>query len=371
MFTVERNTLLKSLQKVVGVIEQRQTMPILANILLTIEGRQLSLISTDLEIELMDKILLEDVNFSGSITIPGRKLLDICKVLPEDSILSFLRGEDTSRIVVRFGSSRFVLSSLCADEYPKIDWDKEANSTKISIKQEDLLKLLRATQFAMAQQDVRYSLNGLFLEIKNDTLRAVATDGHRLSTNIINMSESSKTEVSVIVPRKGILELVRLLKKPDDTLELMFSKSHIRLNASDFVFSSKLIDGRFPNYEKVIIQNGTKELVLDRDKFKASLSRVAVLSSHIVKGVKLQILNGFMKIVTRNQGQEEAEEEMEVEYTGTDLSIGFNIDYLMDILTNMDSEKILMKLNDSTTSVLIKEFQGSENICHIIMPLQF
>ena len=149
MFTVERNTLLKSLQKVVGVIEQRQTMPILANILLTIEGRQLSLISTDLEIELMDKILLEDVNFSGSITIPGRKLLDICKVLPEDSILSFLRGEDTSRIVVRFGSSRFVLSSLCADEYPKIDWDKEANSTKISIKQEDLLKLLRATQFAM------------------------------------------------------------------------------------------------------------------------------------------------------------------------------------------------------------------------------
>lgn len=369
-FIIKRNDLLQPLQMVIGAIERRQTMPILANVLLVVEGKKLSMTCTDLEVELISSVMLDyATEDSGSITVSGRKLLDICRVLPENSMIEFTQ-ESESRVVVRAEKSRFVLAALPAEEFPKVNWNTtEDRLAEFVLPQTELLLLLDSTQFAMAQQDVRYYLNGLLLELKDKMIWAVATDGHRLALNGIKAPVSALAQV--IVPRKGVLELMRLLTGSEQDAKVVVGKNHIRVSGSSFVFTSKLIDGKFPDYNKAIPEACDKEVIVNRDVFKRGLTRVAVLSNDMFRGVKLQINNGLIRLSTNTQDQEEAEEEIGVEYQGEEISTGFNINYLLDVLSNVSAEKVTMKLKDGISSILIEETAGNDNKLYVIMPLRF
>lgn len=369
-FIIQRKNILKSLQLVIGAIERRQTMPILANVLLVVADKKLSMTCTDLEIELISNISLEyATEDAGSITVSGRKLLDICRVLPESSMVEFT--QEGNQVIVRSERSKFVLVTLPAEEFPSVDWKAEDSITDFTLPQKDLLHLLNSTQFAMAQQDVRYYLNGLLLELKNSMVWAVATDGHRLALNGIMASISTTELVQVIVPRKGIIELMRLLDSAAAEVSVAIAKNHIRVVGTGFIFTSKLIDGKFPDYDKAIPKDGDKEIIIGRDIFKQALTRVAVLSGDVVRGVRLQIASGTMRMFTNSQDQEAAEEEIAIEYKGEEVTTGFNINYLLDILANSNSEKIVMKLKEGTSSALVEEHAGNSNSLYVVMPLRF
>ena len=245
--TINREALLKPLQLVAGVVERRQTLPVLSNVLLVVEGDQLSLTGTDLEVELVGRVKLEQSAESGEITVPARKLMDICKSLPEDCDIEL--KVDDQKVILRSGRSRFTLSTLPANDFPNIE--EEAGSFTFSIAQSRLRRLIDRTGFAMAQQDVRYYLNGMLLEVNNHMLRSVATDGHRLAMCSVDADISQDNKHQVIVPRKGILELARLLTEGDEAVNITVGGNHIRANTGDFTFTSKLVDGKFPDYERV------------------------------------------------------------------------------------------------------------------------
>ena len=370
-FIIKRNALLQPLQMVIGAIERRQTMPILANVLLVADGKKLSMTCTDLEIELISSVTMDyETDGSGSITVSGRKLLDICRVLPENSMVEFTQESD-SRVVVRAEKSRFVLAALPAEEFPNVNWNAEDKVAEFVLSQPKLLSLHDSTQFAMAQQDVRYYLNGLLLELKDGMLWAVATDGHRLALNGIESPVTSADLVQVIVPRKGVIELMRLLANSDQEATVVVGKNHVRVSGAGFVFTSKLIDGKFPDYNKAIPKECDKEVVVNRDLFKNALTRVAVLSNDMFRGVRLQINNGIIRMSTNTQEQEEAEEEIGIEYQGEDIATGFNINYLLDVLSNIESEKVIMKLKDGSSSILIEGAVDKGNNLYVIMPLRF
>jgi DNA polymerase-3 subunit beta len=372
-FVIQRETLLKPLQMIIGVVERRQTMPILSNVLLVIANKQLSMTCTDLELELVGSIELESASEeSAKLTVPARKLLDICRVLPDNAMIDFCQDSD-NRVVVRSNRSRFVLSTLPVDNFPNIEWDNQENVIEFAIEQKKLRYLAETTGFAMAQQDVRYYLNGLLLEIKNNMLWSVAADGHRMALNAINSPLSSDNLLRVIVPRKGIVELMRLLDDSNEKAKVSVSNNHIRIIKPGLVYTSKLIDGKFPDYERTIPRSSDKKVIIDRNFFKQALSRVAILSNDMFCGVQLQIQSGIMRMATRTQEHEEAEEEIAVDYQGEDITIGFNITYLLDILSNIESEKIIMTLKDNTNSALVEEESTEKdqgNNLYVVMPLR-
>lgn len=372
-FTIRREILLKPLQVVIGVVEKRQTMPILANALVVINNGQLSITCTDLEIELVAAIALESATSEFSkTTIPARKLLDICRVLPENAILDF-NQDSNNYVIVRSGRSRFVLATMPTDDFPNVEWETQNKILEFTIPQNKLTHLIESTHFAMAQQDVRYYLNGLLLEVKNDTLEAVASDGHRMAVNSLNHQTISDSLLRFIVPRKGIIELLRSLEDSDEEIKITLSNNHIRIEKKGLIFTSKLIDSKYPDYEKIVPRNGDKTVIIDRDAFRQALTRVAILSEGMFCGVTLQIQSGSMRIFTHSQEHEEAEEEISLDYNGEDITIGFNINYLLDILTAIDSEKVVMTLKDNSSSVLLERFGEKENKgnnLYVIMPLR-
>lgn len=369
-FTINRNDLLKPLQMVIGAIEKRQTMPILANVLLSVINNTLSMTCTDLEIELVSNIALESSATDGSITVSGRKLLDICRVLPDGATIAFDQ-ETPNRVVVKANKSRYVLSALPAEEFPNVDWLDEENLAEFSMPQQQLLHLLESTQFAMAQQDVRYYLNGLLLEIKDGMIWAAATDGHRLALNGINAPVINSSLAQVIIPRKGITELMRLLDDSEDEMQVSIGKNHIRITKPGLIFTSKLIDGKFPDYDKAIPKDGNKDIIVDREAFKQALTRVAILSNDLFKGVRLQINSGLMKMFTSTQDQEEAEEEIAIDYQGEDISTGFNITYLLDVLSHSAADRMCIKIKDGMSSALLDEHESKGNKLYVVMPLRF
>ncbi|MEG6654067.1 DNA polymerase III subunit beta, partial [Pseudomonas aeruginosa] len=243
-FTIQREALLKPLQLVAGVVERRQTLPVLSNVLLVVEGQQLSLTGTDLEVELVGRVVLEDAAEPGEITVPARKLMDICKSLPNDVLID-IRVEE-QKLLVKAGRSRFTLSTLPANDFPTVE--EGPGSLNFSIAQSKLRRLIDRTSFAMAQQDVRYYLNGMLLEVNGGTLRSVATDGHRLAMCSLDAQIPSQDRHQVIVPRKGILELARLLTEQDGEVGIVLGQHHIRATTGEFTFTSKLVDGKFPDY---------------------------------------------------------------------------------------------------------------------------
>ncbi len=362
--TSSRESLLRPLQAVIGVVERRQTMPILANVLLQTKNNQLSMTASDLEVELVAETVVDDVKTQGEITVPARKFLDICRALPDESTIRMQLDGD--RLVLKSGRSRFVLSTLPANDFPvieKIDANRE-----ISIGQENLLRLLDKTHFSMAQQDVRYYLNGLLIETGRGCVRAVSTDGHRLALCEMSVEGKSDAAQQVIIPRKGVLELQKLLGGEEDVM-LSIGTNHIRAAVGSIQFTSKLIDGRFPDYERVIPKPEGNLLVIDRNTLRGALQRAAILSNEKYRGVRLELADKSLRIQANNPDQEEAQDELEVDYDGMSMEIGFNVNYLLDAIGAVDTDDVELGFVDSNSSCVIK-CPGDVDAKFVVMPMR-
>lgn len=363
-FSLQREVLLKPLAQVVNVVERRQTLPVLANLLARVEGELLSLTGTDLEVEMVARTRVDDAE-PGETTIPARKLFEIVRALPDGSKVTISQSGD--KVTVSAGRSRFTLASLPANDFPALD---EVDATeRVRVGEASLKELIERTAFAMAQQDVRYYLNGLLFDLRDKALRCVATDGHRLALCEAELEDTVQTKRQIIVPRKGVLELQRLLEGGDRELELEMGRNHIRVKRDDVTFTSKLIDGRFPDYEAVIPIGADREVKLDREAFRASLQRAAILSNEKYRGVRIDVSPGQLKINAHNPEQEEAQEEIEADTNVDSLVIGFNVNYLLDALSALREEHVILQLRDSNSSALVRE--ASNDKCrHVVMPLR-
>ena len=361
--TATREEILAPLQSVIGVVERRQTMPVLANVLLSARENRLSITGTDLEVELVatSKVTVEQ---SGDVTIPGRKLLDIFRALPEKTNVTL--SSEGERVSLRGGRSRFTLSTLPAAEFPLVD-DINAQQT-VEVSQAEFRRLIDKTHFSMAQQDVRYYLNGMLLETEGKSLRAVATDGHRLALCETELAARVVALQQVIVPRKGVLELQRILGA-EGVIELAVGTNHVRAQIGDIRFTSKLIDGRFPEYGRVIPASPSKIVEADRETLRQSLQRTAILSNEKYRGVRLTVKPDLLTIQAHNPEQEEAEDRIEVSYKGDEVEIGFNVNYLLDALAAIETEKVEIGLTDSNSSCLIRA-PGTVNTKYVVMPMR-
>ena len=361
-FSAERESLLAALQSVIGVVERRQTMPILANLLLSAEQGKISVTATDLEVELVASASIKS-NVDGRVTVPGRKLLDICRSLPEEATLTL--SLDGDKMTVKAGKSRFVLATLPAADFPVVD--ELAQQQSLTIPQADLRRLLDKTHFSMAQQDVRYYLNGMLLETDGKMLRTVATDGHRLALCEMDLPTKSGSQ-QVIVPRKGVLELQRLLGTEGD-VQITIGSNHIRAQIGDVRFTSKLIDGRFPEYSRVIPAAPPKSVVADREVLRSALQRTSILANEKYRGIRLALKKNQMTLQAHNPEQEEAEEQVEVAYKGDELEVGFNVSYLLDALAAVDGNEVEIGVTDGNSSCLVRA-PGATGARYVVMPMR-
>lgn len=360
-----RESLLRPLQAVIGVVERRHTMQILANVLLVARGGRLTVTATDLEVELVAAVSDAEIDQEGEITVPGRKLLDICRALPDEAVVKLQLDGD--RLVIRSGRSRFVLSTLPAVDFPVIE-DVQAGET-FHVEQADLERLLGKTHFAMAQQDVRYYLNGLLLESGQGRLRAVATDGHRLALCEMALDAAGGDRLhQVIVPRKGVLELQRLLTGQGE-VSVAIGTNHIRVAGGDVQLTSKLIDGRFPEYDRVIPQPKGNVLAASRDLLRHALQRAAILANEKYRGIRLELVKDRLKLQANNPDQEEAQDEIEVAYAGEAMEIGFNVNYLLDALAAIDGDDVEVGFTDANSSCLIRS-PGAGDARYVVMPMR-
>jgi DNA polymerase III subunit beta len=358
-----REDFLAPLQSVIGVVERRQTMPVLANVLLAARDGRLHITGTDLEVELVAASAVS-VQQPGDITVPGRKLLDIFRSLPEKTNVTL--STEGERVSVRAGRSRFTLSSLPAAEFPLVE---EINAQQVlSVAQGEFRRLIDKTHFSMAQQDVRYYLNGLLLETDGKALRAVATDGHRLALCEMELAGQAKTTHQVIVPRKGVLELQRTLGT-EGTIELAVGTNHVRAQIGDIRFTSKLIDGRFPEYARVIPANPPRPVEADRESLRQALQRTAILSNEKYRGIRLTVRPDLLTLQAHNPEQEEAEDQVEVSYKGEEVEIGFNVNYLLDALNAIESDRVEIGLTDSNSSCLVHA-PGVLHTRYVVMPMR-
>ena len=362
--SANRDDLLKPLQQVVGVVERRQTLPILANVLIMVKDNALSLTATDLEVELRTQAHVE-CKGEHEFTLPARKLMDICKALPDGAALTLeIEGD---KAVLRSGRGRYTLGMLPAQDYPSIEPTKASESFSLSVGV--MKRLIDKTQFAMAQQDVRYYLNGLLLEIQPGRVRAVATDGHRLALCDAAFDEAMGANQQVILPRKAVVELGRLLSDSDEEAQFEISNSHLRVHLGDSSFTTKLIDGKFPDYERVMPNGETSLLLSDKDQLKQALARTAILSNEKYRGIRFRLSTGLLHLQAHNPEQDEAEEEVEVDYQGEEMTIGFNVGYLLDVLGALDGDQVQMAVIDSNSSSLITPKDSTE--CrYVVMPMR-
>jgi DNA polymerase-3 subunit beta len=361
--SASREALLEPLQAVIGVVERRQTMPVLANVLLTAGEDGVAITATDLEVEL---VATADVTVEkpGEITVPGRKLLDICRALPDGQQVTLSLSGD--KLTVRSGKSRFTLSTLPAAEFPTVE-DIQAKQS-LALPQAQLHRLLEKTHFAMANQDVRYYLNGLLLDVAGARLRAVATDGHRLALCEFTVDGADASPQQVILPRKGVLELQRLVGSGGECT-VAVGANHLRVQLDGIRFTSKLIDGRFPDYDRVIPKQTENPMVADRVLLAEGLARIRILANEKYKGVRMELKEGALVIQAHNPEQEEAEEEIEVEYAGEAIEIGFNAEYLIAALRALDSEQVRLEFKDSASSCLIQD-KDNRDCKYVVMPMR-
>ncbi len=364
-FSAQRTSLLTPLQHVIGAVERKQTSAILGNILIEANDTVV-LTATDSEIELQ---ALADIHIDqpGSVTVPARKFFDICRHLPDSARIDFDAEGDKAKL--KSGRSRFTLSTLPANEFPKSDGLKDAQKVKLTA--EELQKSLQATAFSMAQQDVRFYLNGLLLEIGAQRLSCVATDGHRLAYSQCVTKAEPETPVRAIVPRKSVSELQRLLgtAEPDDEVTIHVTPQQLQVALNDVRLTTKLIDGSFPDYNRVIPTDSNKELVIDCNTLKQALTRASVLSNEKYRGVRLALQTGVLTISTNNPEQEEAVDELEVDYNGDSAEIGFNVQYLLDVLSAVDTENAVIRLKDGNSSALITPEQDNDRQ-YVVMPMR-
>jgi DNA polymerase-3 subunit beta len=361
----KRDELLAPLSAVSGIIERRHTLPILSNVLIERSGNALSFLATDIEIQIAAKSAIDAPAEARAVTVGARKLLDILRALPDGAEVT-LQQQD-KRLQVKAGKSRFTLQTLAAEDFPRLA-RPAGESAKFELPQKALRRLLSLVQYAMAQQDIRYYLNGLLMVVEEKSLKLVATDGHRLAYAALKLGADLPRQ-EVIVPRKTVLELTKLLADNDDAVRIELSATQAAFSFGNVDLVSKLIDGKFPDYTRVIPAGHKNKLQIQREPLRQALSRAAILSNEKFRGVRWVLADGSLKIVSSNAEQEEAHEELEVKYSGDSLDIGFNVNYLLDVLNNVGGEDLECAFGDSASSALIT--YGSErDFKYVVMPMR-
>ena len=368
-FQLDRTTLLNNLLVVQGVVERRERLPILGNILIVLKDETISLSATDMEIELVARVGAPGGD-GGEVTVPARKLLDICRTLPEDATVEFATEEN--RATLRAGRSRFTLNTLPAADFPTTETIE--GQVEVSVAQRDLKELIERTHFAMANQDVRYYLNGLLLEIRGERLRAVSTDGHRLAQAEVALQQSSSSEevLQCILPRKGVQELLRLIQNTDDAVDVVVGNASLRAAIGDVTFTSRLIEGRFPDYNRVIPRSEQcdKEAEVDRELVRRSLQRASILSNEKYRTVRLSFSTSTLHVTANNPDHEEAEDEVDIQYSGDAVEIGFNVSYLIDALGVLPSDTVSFHLSDAGSSCLLTPKEDDGSCRYVVMPMR-
>jgi DNA polymerase-3 subunit beta len=366
LLKTKREALLEPLQAVAGIIERRHTLPILSNVLLSRTDTHIDFVATDIEIEITTSMTVEGPGEETKITVGARKLVDILRALPEGSEVQLVLQD--RRLQVKSGKSRFNLQTLSADDFPRLAL-AEAATTRFTVPQKLLRSLLGLVQYAMAQQDIRYYLNGLLMVIEEDQLKLVATDGHRLAYASRKVGGKNLSRQEVILPRKTIIELSKLLDDSDEPVEIDLSSAQARFKFGNVVLVSKLVDGKFPDYGRVIPQSQPKKLKLDRIALLQALQRAAILTSDKFRGVRWVLSDGSLKISCSNTEQEEAQEELDVPYKGETLDIGFNVGYLVDVLNNLDVAEVECGLGDANSSALFT-LPDRADFKYVVMPMR-
>ena len=361
----ERNALLAPLTATVGVVERRHTLPILSNLLLEKKAGAVTLLATDLELQVSTRLDNAGASEDFAITVAARKLFDIVRALPEGAKVK-LDSKD-SQMVVSAGKSRFTLQTLPAADFPRMETGA-AVSDEISLPQKALKRLLQLVQFAMASQDIRYYLNGMLLVLSGKTLRVVATDGHRLSYAETVLDQEA-TAREVIIPRKTVQELVKLLGDVDDPVRLRIGSNQVTIRLPDTELVTKVVDGKFPDYQRVIPQNQPKQLKVGRQTVMQALQRASILSNEKFRGVRLIMSENTLGIVCNNNEQEEAADEIEVQYSGDPMDVGFNVTYLLDGLGALGSEEVTLSLADANSSMLLTS-EGEAGFKYVVMPMR-
>ncbi len=362
--SINRDELLKPLSYAAGVVERRQTLPILSNVRLRCYDGVLELTGTDLEVEVVTTIKLDEAQ-AGEVTIPARKLYDICRALPAQAEIKITT--DGERVRVQSGKSRFILLTLPSADFPSVEageWD-----LNLSLPERDLKRLLDKTQFCMAHQDVRYYLNGLLLEVKQSELRAVATDGHRMGLSELKLGQAASEDRQAIVPRKGVQEIGRFLDSNERQAELKLSRNHVQVGVEGVMLTSKLIDGRFPDYTQVMPSSHRNIARIDRLLLREALGRAAILANEKYRGVRLTLSAEKAVINAHNPEQEEAQEEIEATYSGEELEIGFNVNYVIEAINGLEGEQVELGLNDANSSCTLQA-PDQPQTRYIVMPMR-
>ncbi len=363
----QRDRILEPLQSVIGIVERRHTLPILSNVLIETEGTNLYMTATDLEVQVKTKsTLTEQVTEKSSLTLSARKLYDILKSFPVESVITFEAKDN--RLTVRSGKGRFSLQTLPGGDFPQVSVVNEPGKV-ITLSQKLLKGLLEKVQFAMAMQDVRYYLNGTLISVNDNQLTVVATDGHRLSYATEKISESHD-KIELILPRKTVSELIKLLSTTDDLVKMTLRENQVVFEFADIELVSKVIDGKFPDYTRVIPVNYAKHISLDRIDLLQSLQRASILSNEKIRGVRLLLSKNCLAIVCTNNEQEEAQEEIDIDYQQEALDIGFNISYLLDVLNHLNHDKVTCSFGDANSSMLITDPSQGDQFKYVVMPMR-
>ena len=365
MIKAKRDELLAPLSAVGGIIERRHTLPILSNVLIDGSGETVSFLATDIEIQIIARSGISGGKDARALTVGARKLLDILRALPEEAEIS-LQPQD-KRLLVRAGKSRFSLQTLPAEDFPRLA-KATGEVARFSMPQKALRRVLGLVQYAMAQQDIRYYLNGLLMVVEGGELKLVATDGHRLAFAAIAL-EADLPRQEAIVPRKTVLELTKLLADSDDEVRIELSASQAAFGFGAIDLVSKLIDGKFPDYTRVIPTGHKNKLQVGREPLRQSLQRAAILSNEKFRGVRWVLADGSLKIVSSNADQEEAQEELEVDYKGDALDIGFNVNYLLDVLNNVPGGGLECLFGDAASSALFT-YPAEKDFKYVVMPMR-
>ena len=363
-FYISKEEVVKSLNLTLGVVEKRQTLPILSNVLFEVDESSLKLTATDLESEISTTSTISNYKSGGKTTAPARKLSDLCRLLPDMTEIHFFLDGDNLKIETESG--KYNLSTLPSEDFPV--FEIEETQSQINISSQNLKTLISKTAFAMGNQDWRHYLNGLFLLIDDKTITTVATDAHRLALATSSLNEAASDSTNGIVPRKSINEIGKLVGDGSENVVIKLGQTSIAANVSGTTFVSKLIEGKFPDYEQVIPSGESSLLVIDRKNFSESLSRVSVLSSEKYKGVRILTKENSLNISANNPEKEQGEENVVCEYQGEEIDIAFNVNYLQEILSTLDSEKIEINFFGSEKSCLITD-PNSENLKYVVMPL--
>ncbi len=362
----KNSTLLGPLQFVTGIVERRHTLPILSNVLIEVLDQYIHFLATDLEVQIKASAKLDFPHKPGSLTVGAKKLQDILRALPPDADTALDTKEN--RLTIKAGKSRFTLQTLAAADYPKIAEAKDSAS-EFSLPQRELKRVLGLVQFAMAVQDIRYYLNGVLLSTEGDILRVVATDGHRLSMAQYKLAEPV-AKIDAILPRKTVLELVKLLDESDDPIKLTMHQNQVKFTFTGIEIVSKIVEGKFPDYTKVIPAGYTNHVSLNRAEFQGALQRASILSNDKIRGVRLVFTKDSLSIICSNNENEEAEESLPIPYEREALDIAFNIAYLLDVLSHLSTETIQLSLGEANMSSALMTQPGSDDFKYVVMPMR-